>query len=289
MTDRESFIAAIRANPDDDTLRLVFADWLQEQGEDDRAEFIRAQVEFDRHPLRHEVAARNYEVRARRRQEWDQAFWLHERQLFLISFHPEWRPVCPACSGQGWTPFPDPAGGSSLRNVCSYCNGDGRLIRANGLHRFDRGFLNSVPVPALATVLIHETEDDGAVFPGSDQQIQIYTGRWRPTEYARNLLRDHPLLTRIKPRDLVDNVFTDEGVAHDGVNNYGWWDEAGTATGNEGNVPTIIFDAMWATAGKNSKRQDDTGRWLVWLTLKEAVDELAIAVCDVVHKLCREE
>jgi uncharacterized protein (TIGR02996 family) len=35
--------AAIRANPDDDTPRLVYADWLQENGEEDRAEFIRVQ------------------------------------------------------------------------------------------------------------------------------------------------------------------------------------------------------------------------------------------------------
>jgi uncharacterized protein (TIGR02996 family) len=35
--------AAIRANPDDDTPRLVYADWLQEHGDEARAEFIRVQ------------------------------------------------------------------------------------------------------------------------------------------------------------------------------------------------------------------------------------------------------
>jgi uncharacterized protein (TIGR02996 family) len=38
--------AAIRANPDDDTPRLVYADWLQENGEEDRAEFIRVQCQL---------------------------------------------------------------------------------------------------------------------------------------------------------------------------------------------------------------------------------------------------
>ena len=38
--EREAIIAAVAANPDDDTLRLAFADWLQEGGEEDRAEFI---------------------------------------------------------------------------------------------------------------------------------------------------------------------------------------------------------------------------------------------------------
>jgi uncharacterized protein (TIGR02996 family) len=37
--------SAIRANPDDDTPRLVYADWLQEHGDEARAEFIRVQIE----------------------------------------------------------------------------------------------------------------------------------------------------------------------------------------------------------------------------------------------------
>lgn len=39
------FLAAIVANPDDDLPRLVFADWLEENGDSDRAEFIRLQIE----------------------------------------------------------------------------------------------------------------------------------------------------------------------------------------------------------------------------------------------------
>jgi uncharacterized protein (TIGR02996 family) len=39
---------AIRAAPDDDFPRLVFADWLEDQGKADHAEFIRAQIEYAR-------------------------------------------------------------------------------------------------------------------------------------------------------------------------------------------------------------------------------------------------
>lgn len=53
MTDRESFLRAIRATPDDDTPRHVFADWLDEHGEPVEAEFIRVQVELD--PIRHRL------------------------------------------------------------------------------------------------------------------------------------------------------------------------------------------------------------------------------------------
>ena len=48
MTEREALLRAVCENPDDDTPRLVFADWLQENGEDDRAEFIRVQCEAAR-------------------------------------------------------------------------------------------------------------------------------------------------------------------------------------------------------------------------------------------------
>jgi uncharacterized protein (TIGR02996 family) len=41
--DEEAFLAAIQASPVDDTLRLVYADWLEEHG-DRRSEFLRAAV-----------------------------------------------------------------------------------------------------------------------------------------------------------------------------------------------------------------------------------------------------
>ena len=42
MSERAAFVSAILDNPADDTVRLVFADWLDEHGEPERAEFIRA-------------------------------------------------------------------------------------------------------------------------------------------------------------------------------------------------------------------------------------------------------
>ena len=41
-------LRAIREHPDDDLPRLVYADWLEEHGEPQRAEFIRSQVELAR-------------------------------------------------------------------------------------------------------------------------------------------------------------------------------------------------------------------------------------------------
>lgn len=45
MNEENAFLAAIIAQPDDTTTRLVFADWLEEHGDPDRAAFIRLQIQ----------------------------------------------------------------------------------------------------------------------------------------------------------------------------------------------------------------------------------------------------
>lgn len=45
-SDELAFLAAIAADPDEDTHRLVYADWLDEQDRHDRAELIRVQVKL---------------------------------------------------------------------------------------------------------------------------------------------------------------------------------------------------------------------------------------------------
>ena len=76
--EQRSFWNAIRANPDDDTPRLVYADWLQEQGDEPRAEFIRVQCALARLPAdrrksrteRKRLQARNQELQEAHRDEW---------------------------------------------------------------------------------------------------------------------------------------------------------------------------------------------------------------------------
>src|SRR4051812_25885328 len=51
MPDDDAFLRAIIDNPDDDLPRLVYADWLDEHGDPDRAEFIRLQCAMARPPM----------------------------------------------------------------------------------------------------------------------------------------------------------------------------------------------------------------------------------------------
>ena len=48
MSDEKALLTAIWEHPHEDTPRLVYADWLQENGQPERAEFIRVQIELAR-------------------------------------------------------------------------------------------------------------------------------------------------------------------------------------------------------------------------------------------------
>lgn len=85
----DPLLAAVCADPDDDTARLAYADFLEEEGDDARAEFIRVQVELARLPA------------------WDRkakVLRLRERML-LVRHGEEWRAALPKFAGVGWGRF----------------------------------------------------------------------------------------------------------------------------------------------------------------------------------------
>src|SRR5262245_11077458 len=68
------FMDDICANPDDDTPRLVYADWLEQNGHTERAEFIRMQIAAYRlpkgDPTRRGMEERASELLSRNRGKW---------------------------------------------------------------------------------------------------------------------------------------------------------------------------------------------------------------------------
>jgi uncharacterized protein (TIGR02996 family) len=74
MTESDAFLAAIADRPDDDLPRLVFADWLDEHGDADRAEFIRVQCELAKlpadDPRRGDLTRREKQLLERHRDGW---------------------------------------------------------------------------------------------------------------------------------------------------------------------------------------------------------------------------
>lgn len=77
MTEREALLRAVCERPDDDLPRLVFADWLDENGDPARAEFIRTQIELARGAVgdrRAAIEARERDLLAEHRERWDEPF-----------------------------------------------------------------------------------------------------------------------------------------------------------------------------------------------------------------------
>lgn len=109
------FFRAIHAAPDCDATRLIYADWLEENGDKARAEFIRVQVELAVAP-----PAQSWCERAQRIGEvscitgWKRSAWcagcvklneLRRRESALLRDHGErWRcpGACERCGGSGY-------------------------------------------------------------------------------------------------------------------------------------------------------------------------------------------
>ncbi len=78
MTDGEALLRTILDDPSDDVLRLVYADWLDEAGQPDRAALIRVQIE-----LRHIVSVDLTALEARLLGKVDDRVWQCRREWAL--------------------------------------------------------------------------------------------------------------------------------------------------------------------------------------------------------------
>jgi uncharacterized protein (TIGR02996 family) len=85
----KDFLAQILATPHDDSLRLVYADWLEEQGNLERAQFIRAQCDIAKLPAWHPRAV--------------EAAW--EAEALLGKCGAKWRAELPSLDGIEWADF----------------------------------------------------------------------------------------------------------------------------------------------------------------------------------------
>jgi uncharacterized protein (TIGR02996 family) len=78
MHTQQAFVQAILEQPDDDAVRLVYADWLDEHDEPERAEFIRVQVQLAKldedHPKYWELTSRQDELLVDHAASWVQPF-----------------------------------------------------------------------------------------------------------------------------------------------------------------------------------------------------------------------
>lgn len=94
---RQQFIADIIANPADDAVRLIFADWLDEQDTPpsrDLAEFIRAQCVLQKFRYAEEVREGRYDARDSVDADWAAALHLHDKEMRLLWRDDNWEAWC---------------------------------------------------------------------------------------------------------------------------------------------------------------------------------------------------
>ena len=89
MNDHDALLRAIGAHPEEDTPRLMYADWLEENGDPDRAAFVRNQVAMARFDL-------NDPARV-------PLVWANKR--YLTDLVPLWKAELPRSDGVEWGDF----------------------------------------------------------------------------------------------------------------------------------------------------------------------------------------
>jgi uncharacterized protein (TIGR02996 family) len=240
----------------------------------DRAEFIRVQIELANRPFgwglcgtggKHaDWCARDDKKLAACNAYGHRGDNLRARERDLIAAHPEWLPKCPTCNGAGVVEAsadtPElPLLMTTFRATCSPCKGVGRI------GTFDRGFLNSVTVPHLQTLMM-EGDDDVM----------------RPTPWARDLVANWPTVERVIAADLVpDEQDTVTKVR------WVWWAEEGIEAeghGLDGVCPIVLFERLWQDW--KPQRYENEVRSMWFASREDAVDALAECVCLVLKEMC---
>jgi uncharacterized protein (TIGR02996 family) len=191
LTREDAFLEAIIAEPDDDGLRLIYADWLEEHGGEARAEFIRVQIESARLP--------DNDAR-----QWD----LAEREQQLLAEH-----------GTDWT--------STLRPFvrrCGFRRGfvEQILVNAQPLVYLAQTIFRLAPVRHLAVrdVMAFARQPDAAA---RTEPLLEFTPQWRTIDLAQQRIQRvglvngllnrwdcFPSLTRL---NLNGNWLTRESIA----------------------------------------------------------------------------
>ena len=269
---RSQLLAEIAAKPEDDTIRLAFADWLDERGDqpDDalRAEFIRVQCALDQLSGCNPVCSQEEGHRDDCRYG-DAGESLCRRADELLAAHPEWSQCrCPECDGRGKVLGESVYWYSRERESCPTCGGTGDLFLAPGVSgasltpppksrtvTFARGFIDSI-----TCTLAEAFTPDGTPTPWS-----VWVVLRTPAERLR----------------LVDLGPHNRGGARGGrFHDRDVWDWS-TA-----HVPLFLMDEMAAANQDNVTRMASSLElgWVEFATEAEARDALALAAGRLVRR-----
>ena len=239
MNERDALMRAILTDPADDTPRLVFADWLEENGEGARAEFIRLQIQLERMPRgRTTVLGRPCVGEV---PEWRVACRLKLRERELFEAHAAgWVPVSP---GYGLSVDLVDAGGLACVNA-SY---NRYHVKVTGDMRFyfARGFCSEWWAP-LDDIVGDEWECPRCLEQAPDWETNVVecracdsTGVTGEAGHAEAVFRACPV-TRV----CVTTQSPDIIHIHDGTGRWIWrrWPEVDTREILPGYLPKWVWE-----------------------------------------------
>ena len=209
MTTEDALLAAIIAHPAEDVPRLAYADWLDEHGHPERAEFIRLQCERVRLPAVDRCHA---------------ALEVRERALQAAHEH-EWTETLRALGATGWQFHRGFVEDVTLEALALLEHADAlfRLTPVRGVRLHDVSTLmRALAVgPRLAGVtsldlssnVLHD--DDVRDLAESPYLAQLSTLRLRNCtlfDHAIAVLAGAPGLAHLTTLDIADNHFGDDGI-----------------------------------------------------------------------------
>lgn len=258
--DLAALLAAVCQFPHDDTPRLVLADWLDDHGQPERAEFIRVQVELVRLEQNEEATEKGD------REAYIRLRGLIGRQAALLSDpdrHVGWSGIkCPVCEGNG------DFGGAIGSTHCADCNGTGRAPV-----EFRRGFVDRVTCRMRDVV----------------RQSGEHFEDWSLTDWARGVLAAHPVTRwEITDREPWNGYYE---------THFGWWCETSIATYDDRQtMPRVLMDEMDDDPRRDDRvvairhtKYAAAGGCVLFADEAEARDALALAVGRVARRKWEEE
>lgn len=205
-----AFLAAIADRPDDDLPRLVYADWLDENGEPDRAEFIRTQIELtrlpDTDPRVRPLKERENELRHAHQEAWKLPEFHRMSQVFRRGFvervnvHAEWLVANP----ESLETAVGPLRAIRIYNASRFV---GRLAEVPGLARFEALDLTGTLFAGAADVRAFFST---ARLDRLRALAVCNSNFWEGDEL--NALADTPVAARLQGLDISGNRVGDAGV-----------------------------------------------------------------------------
>jgi len=205
MTDRRDFLAAIIDRPDDDLPRLVYADYLEESGDEERAEFIRLQCELAKlppdDPARIPLAVREKEL-LKNREAWIVPGMVATRQTFHRGFVESME-----TTAESLVRFADAIFCSTPLRHLRAANADGPVedfVRIEGLK-----YLTFLDVSNCSSPTVNRILENAPL--ARLERLAARNCRIWPEGVAA--MAGSPVVVRLKALDIAGNPITDEGVA----------------------------------------------------------------------------